>query len=175
MSRFRLDLGDGNAATLRGLWDCWLAGRRRGCRYWFFLGFKVESRDVGAARQLDADFGFFFFGFAIVLGELFADFARPDPHHGVASGVVAHRAPEHFGADHPLPEVIDVPVERVADNQAEEVLGAPASGEDMARQDLFEVPTDQANLLWSEHTRLTERRWTGWRHSSLRPLLSSLL
>ncbi|MGB6830010.1 MAG: hypothetical protein WBE41_18320, partial [Terracidiphilus sp.] len=73
------------------------------------------------------------------------------------SGVVAYWPSEHLGADHPLSEVIEVPVERVANDQPEEVLGAPASGEYMTRQDCFEVPTDQSDLVRSEHTRLTER------------------
>ena len=104
--------------------------------------------------------------FNIVLCQFFPDFSGLDADHGITSRVVAYRTPEHLSANHPLAQAIEFTVERMSDDQAKKILGAPAARECVAGKYLVEVMVHQIDMFRAEYFRLP--RWIGCQHIALR-------
>src|ERR1035437_8035359 len=141
-------------------------GRRVG-----FQRLEVKPRNIGSAGKFNADLGFLFLHFAVVLSQLLSRVAGPDAYDGIAAGVVTDRAAEHLGPDHPLSKAVDFPFKGMSDDQLKKILGAFASGERMAHQNLLAPLPHCFDLLRREQIRLTKPRWTASQHRVCRFLL----
>ena len=72
----------------------------------------------------------------VVLGELLAKLRGFYADYGIIPGVVADRASEHFGPDHPLSQAIHLAYQSVLNNEVEKILGPFASGKCVACYDV---------------------------------------
>jgi hypothetical protein len=123
--------------------------RRPGCAR---RRFKDKLRDVGSAREFDAD-GRFFARLQIILGEFSTQVGGLDADYGIVSRVVPNWAAEHLRADHSFAKAIDFALQGVFDDQVEKILGAFTAREGVTPDQLGEMPANQADLLSTEYFR----------------------
>jgi hypothetical protein len=135
-----------------------------------FRAIEVEAGNIGTAGQLDADRKPAQAGVGVKLGELLAYLAGADSDDGVAAGVITYGAAEHLGADHSFAEAFVLPIQGVANYEAEEILSALTAGKGSTGKDGLNVAADYSRLIRSKDRWFMERRRTGCRHYSSRIL-----
>jgi len=96
-----------------------------------------ELGNVGSGRKLDAEFRMT--GLRIKLIEAFANIAGSDPDDGIVAGIVCGLSSEELGAERPLLQFIEVPVQRAFHNELKELLAAFAAVERWALDYLFDL------------------------------------
>ena len=121
-------------------------------------GFKMETWDIGAARQFNAHGLRLPASVAVVRGEFLSDLTGTDADDRIIAGVVADGATKKLRADHALTQAVEVALQGMGNDEAQEGLRPLAASERAAGENLLEVFLNEEFLIGCQEFRFSERR-----------------